>query len=159
MALVFREVSCPPLESVNVTAPNGAVIGIIGEDGAGKRTLLRLAAGLENPASGLVDTSEPRRLLGIRDALNLAPAGTLALDHTFALHDALVRARAIAGLERLRCAGVTILLVSHEQDLLRSLCDEIWWLRQGRITARGDPREVLEQYNRYISRRLAEWGG
>jgi lipopolysaccharide transport system ATP-binding protein len=158
MAIVFREVTCPPLEGLSATAPNGAVIGIVGEDGSGKRVLLRLAAGLDKAVSGLIDSTEPRRLLGITDPLNLAPTGTLALDHTFARHDGLVRARAIASLERLRRAGATILLVSHEQDLLRSFCDEIWWLKQGKIAAKGDPREVLEKYNRHISERLREWG-
>ncbi|MCW5977332.1 MAG: ABC transporter ATP-binding protein [Bryobacteraceae bacterium] len=158
MALVFREVNCPPLEQVSVTAPNGAVIGIIGEDGSGKRALLRLAAGLGQPVSGLVDATEPRRLLGVGEPLNLAPAGTLALDHAFAMHDALVRARALAGIERLRRAGVTVLVASHEQDLLRAFCDEIWWLKEGRIAAKGDPREVLDKYNRHIAGRLQEWG-
>ena len=30
-------------------APDGAVVGIIGENGSGKSRLLRLAAGLESP--------------------------------------------------------------------------------------------------------------
>ena len=158
MAVVFREVSFPPLEGLSATAPNGVVIGIIGESGAGKHLLLRLATGQDTPIAGTVDSSEPRRLIGIADPLNLAPAGTLALDHALARHDALVRARTLMALERLRRGGATVLLASHEQDLLRALCDEIWWLDDGKLAGKGDPSEVLRQYNRHVAERLREWG-
>lgn len=158
MAIVFREVSFPPLQRVSVTAPDGAVIGIIGEDGAGKGVLLRLAAGLDKPASGEVEAAGPRRLLGSSDPLNLAPAGTLALDHALARHDAVVRARTLTGLERFRRGGATVLLASHEQELLRSVCDEVWWLHEGKLAAKGDPRETLETYNRHVAARIRQWG-
>jgi ABC-type methionine transport system ATPase subunit len=159
MAVVLREASLTPLERISATAPNGAIIGIVGEEGSGKSALLRLIAGREEPEAGLVDASEPRRLIGMHDALNLAPAGTLALEHSLAVHDALVRARTLAGLERLRRAGATIFLASHEQELLRACSDEIWWLKAGLLAAKGDPAETLEKYNRHIAGRLREWGG
>jgi lipopolysaccharide transport system ATP-binding protein len=62
------------------------------------------------------------------------------------------------GLERLRRAGATIFLVSHEAELLRAACDEIWWLDGGRLAAKGDPAEVLERYSRHIAARLRDWG-
>jgi ABC-type methionine transport system ATPase subunit len=158
MAVVLREAALPPLERISATAPNGAVIGVIGEDGSGKSALARLIGGREAPAAGLVDAGEPRRLIGIGDPLNLSPVATLVIDHGLAGHDALIRARALMGLERLRRAGATIFLVSHEQELLRSACDEIWWLSRGRLEAKGDPAEVLEQYNRHIANRLRDWG-
>ncbi len=158
MAIEFRQVTFPPLRELSVAAPDGAVIGVIGEDGSGKRALLRLAAGLERPASGEVRAGSARRYLGPADRLNLAPADLLLLEHTLAPHDALVRARAASGLERLRRAGATILLVSHEEELLRALCDEIWWLHEGRLAARGDPREMLDEFRRHVARRLREWG-
>src|SRR5260370_924634 len=64
MGIIFGGVSCPPIEGLDATAPDGAVIGIIGEDGAGKSPLLRLAAGLQKPISGVVEAGERRRLLG-----------------------------------------------------------------------------------------------
>ncbi len=158
MAIEFRQVTFPPLEELDIAAPGGAIIGIIGEDGAGKLSLLRLAAGLEQPASGEVIAGNSRRFIGAGDPLNLAAVETLALDHALAKHDALVRARAAIGLERLRRSGATILVVSHEEDLLRSICDEIWWLKDGKLAARGDPREILEQYRSHIAGRLRAWG-
>ncbi|MEK7405802.1 MAG: Wzt carbohydrate-binding domain-containing protein [Acidobacteriota bacterium] len=158
MAIEFRQVSHVPLLALNAVAPDGAVIGIIGEDGAGKRALLRLAAGLESPGAGEVRTGSSRRYLGPADPLNLSPVDTLVLENTLAQHDALVRARAAVGLERLRRAGTTVLMLSHEEELQRALCDEIWWLHEGKLAARGDPAETLDRYRRHIAGRLRAWG-
>jgi ABC-type thiamine transport system ATPase subunit len=158
MAIAFRDVSSPPLQGLTVTAPDGAIIGVVGEEGVGKRVLLDLAAGRGQPQAGQVTATDPRRLIGATDPLNLAPVGTLLLEHALAFHDAVVRARTRIGLERLRRTGSTILLVSHEPDLLGSVCDEIWWLQEGRLAAKGDPGEVLEKYSRHVARRLQQWG-
>ncbi len=158
MALSFREAVLEPLKPLTAQAPSGAVIGVIGEDGSGKSALLQLAAGVVQPSSGEVYSSEPRRLVALGDPLNLGPAGVLALDHALARNDALVRARCLMALERLRQAGTTILFASHDQELIRGYSDEVWWLREGQLAARGDPREVLDRYHRHIARRLAEWG-
>jgi lipopolysaccharide transport system ATP-binding protein len=139
-------------------APDGAVIGIIGENGAGKRIVLRVAAGLEPPVSGEMEVSGPVKLFGPGDALSFAPAPVILLDHTFARHDALVRERGAVALDRLRRTGTTILLVSHEEELLRRLADEIWWIHEGRLAGRGDPEEMLAAYRRHIACRLRAWG-
>jgi ABC-type methionine transport system ATPase subunit len=158
MALAFRRVTAPPLTDFDAAAPDGFVIGIIGENGSGKGKLLRLAASLEQPQSGAVEVSGPVRLLGPLDPLNLSPARVLLIEHTFARQDQLVRHRAALALDRFRRAGSTTLLVSHEEDLLLRLADEIWWLREGRLAGRGDPREMLSAYGRHLAQRLRDWG-
>lgn len=52
----FRYTSDGPLvlKDVSIHARPGELIGIVGESGAGKSTLIRLALGLEEPASGAV---------------------------------------------------------------------------------------------------------
>ncbi|MFN7993914.1 MAG: Wzt carbohydrate-binding domain-containing protein [Bryobacteraceae bacterium] len=158
MAIVFRQTSSPPIVALEAAAPDGAVIGIIGEDGSGKGRLLRLAAGQEKPASGSVEAPSPRRYLGPTDALDLSPTPVLLVEHTFARHDSLVRSQAAIELDRLRRGGTTVLLVSHEEDLLRELCDEIWWFDRGKLAGRGDPEEILRGYRCHIARRLRTWG-
>jgi lipopolysaccharide transport system ATP-binding protein len=158
MPVEFRKVTCPPVEQLDIVAPDGAVIGLIGEDGSGTSTLLRLAAGIDAPRAGSVAVGTRRRLLGPADALNFAPVDTLLLDHALAPHDALVRARAIMAIDRLRRAGATILLTSHDDDLLRELADEIWWMDKGRLIGRGDPADTLTRYREHISQRIRAWG-
>jgi energy-coupling factor transporter ATP-binding protein EcfA2 len=164
MAIEFRGVLFPPLHDLTVTAPGGAVIGIIGEKGAGKGALLRLASGSVKPEAGEVIAPGERRYLGPsellaeNDALQLSPVDILLLEHSLAQHDALVRARALAGIGRLRSGGSTVLMVSHELDLLQSACDEIWWLEGGALERQGDPREVLDAYRESIAGKVREWG-
>jgi hypothetical protein len=143
---------------IDAIAPDGAAIGIIGEDGAGTSTLLRLAAGLEQPQGGSVAVGAKHRFLGPTDPLNFAPVDTLLLDHALAFHDRLVRTRAVMALDRLRQSGTTILFTSHEEDLLLELADEIWWLREGRLIGRGDPAEALDAYRTHIGQRIRAWG-
>jgi ABC-type methionine transport system ATPase subunit len=158
MAIEFRGVRFPPLRDLTVSAPSGAVIGIVGEKGAGKGALLRLASGELKPEAGEVIAPGERRYLGPLDALQLSPVDVLLIEHSLAQHDALVRARALAGIGRLRSGGSTVLMVSHELDLLQSVCDEIWWLQAGALERRGDPREVLDAYRENIAEKVRAWG-
>ena len=157
MPVEFRKVSCPPLQ-LDAIAPDGVAIGIIGEDGAGKSKLLRVAAGLEPLSGGSVAVGTRRRYIGPADPLNLAPVDTLLLDHGLAMHDGLVRARAIMAIDRMRQAGATILFTSHDEELLLALADEVWWVRDGRLIGRGDPAEALDAYRSHISQRIHDWG-
>jgi lipopolysaccharide transport system ATP-binding protein len=163
MAISFQRVTSARLRQFEAAAPDGVVVGIVGLDGSGKGSLLRLAAGLETPTSGTVEAPASRRLLGPADALDLAalppPDGSiLAIHDTFAAHDLLVRERASIGLGLLRRRGVTTLLVSHEEELLRRLADEIWWLQNGRLAGRGDPAEMLPAYRKDIAGQIRAWG-
>jgi len=158
MAVAFRNVSLAPLDGLSVSAPDGTVIGILGEDGCGTQELLRLAAGLERPTKGAVDVPAIRRLLGPADPLDFTPVPLLLLDHALAGRDAVRRARASFELVRLVRAGTTVLLVSHEEDLLRSTADEIWWLDGGHLAAKGDPGEVLEKYRAHVAGRIRALG-
>jgi ABC-type methionine transport system ATPase subunit len=158
MALAFRSVTSAPVENFDAVAPDGTVIGIIGENGAGKSRLLRLAAGLDTPDSGSIHASGDVRWLGPDDALNLAPAPVMLIDRTFGSHDMLVRERAAVALDRIRRAGATTLLISHEEDLIRRLADEVWWIHQGKLARRGDPEEVLGAYRKHVLGKLRAWG-
>jgi len=158
MALTFRRVTSSPLREFDAAAPDGVVIGIVGECGAGKGRLLRLAAGVEHPDSGTVERSGAARLLGPLDKLDLSAAAVLLIEHTFAAQDAVARERAAIALDGLRRAGTTVLLVSHEEELLRRLADEIWWLQDGKLAGRGDPGEMLGAYRKHVAERVRAWG-
>jgi lipopolysaccharide transport system ATP-binding protein len=157
MSLVFRTVSSAPLDNFDATAPDGTVIGIIGENGSGKSRLLRVAAG-ETISRGSVKASGDVKLLGPDDPLNLAPAPILLIDQTFARQDAVIRERAAVALDRIRRAGATVLVVSHEEDLIRRLCDEVWWLHGGGLAGRGDPEQMLAAYRKHVAQRVRAWG-
>src|SRR5690242_19186928 len=117
MAIAFRRVTSAPLDAFEAAAPDGVAIGIVGESGSGKSRLLRLAAGVEMPASGRVHASGCGRLLGPTDPLEnldrIPARGVLSIDGAFAAQDLFARERAIVTINLLRRRGVTTLLVSH----------------------------------------------
>jgi lipopolysaccharide transport system ATP-binding protein len=157
-SLEFRNVSAGPLKEITATAPSGAIIGVIGGRNSGASELLKLAAGVIAPDSGEVRAGTQRRYVALGDALNLAPADVLSLDQALATQDALVRARTLPGLDRLRRSGTTVLLASHEERLLETLCDEVWCLEGGEIAAKGDPKETVARYRRLVADQVRSWG-
>jgi lipopolysaccharide transport system ATP-binding protein len=115
----------------DLIAPDGGVVGVIEE---GSRTI---PPGLE----ALPDTP-----------------GNYILDHPFAKSDAVAKARGISRLLDLRRAGAAFLLVTYDEALLEGCADEIWWLRDGQLVARGDPAEILPVYRRHVARTLRAAG-
>lgn len=85
-------------------------------------------------------------------------AGDYLLDHSLSKLDAIEKAQAVSRLVALRRGGATFVLISHDEALLEGCADEIWWLRDGKLVARGDPLEVLTEYRRYVARALREAG-
>ena len=122
----------------HLTAPDSSIIGVIEE----------------GPAS-LHSTGIVR--LGPGDAIPEMP-GNFILDHALSRADAITKAKAVARILELRRAGATVALISHEEPLLESCADEIWWVRGGELVARGDPAEVLAEYRRYVCEELREGG-
>jgi len=158
MAIDFRDVSLGPLRNFTAAAPDGAVIGIIGAASGGQEQLLQLAGGAIPPDSGEVRCGPRRRYLGIADPLDLSSADVIALHHTFAGQDALSRAHGRKNLDTLRALGATVLVASHDAELIRTLSDEVWWIDDGALRHRGDPGETWKSYQETVADRFRTWG-
>lgn len=113
---------------------------------------------IEFPALGL--SAPDGSIVGVIEEGSRAewPAGDYLLDHAFAKVDAVEKARAVSRLVEARRGGATFVLISHDEALLESCADEIWWLRDGKLVARGDPVELLTEYRRYVARAVREAG-
>lgn len=70
----------------------------------------------------------------------------LIVDEALAVGDALFQKRCFARLEKLRSDGVTFLLVSHDQESVRTLTNRAILLEQGRMIEYGAPARVLLGY-------------
>lgn len=46
----------------------------------------------------------------------------------------------------------TVLIVSHNTDTLRELCDRVLWIHDGEVREIGAPKEVLEHYVAFMNR-------
>jgi lipopolysaccharide transport system ATP-binding protein len=72
----------------------------------------------------------------------------LVVDEALAVGDLSFQQRCIDRIHEFRRAGVTIVIVSHDPNRIRDLCDEVIWLRGGRVAAVGAPTEVTGRYAR-----------
>jgi len=77
-----------------------------------------------------------QRRLALAGVLAMRPR-LLLLDEPFVSLDPSTRRQLVGILERLKAAGVTLLLATHDVDLAWALCDELLVLDEGRVVAAG----------------------
>jgi len=70
----------------------------------------------------------------------------LLIDEVLAVGDLAFQRKCLQRIAQFKAEGCTILLVSHDATLIQQLCDEVLWLRGGRLVAHGDPEVVVGQY-------------
>ncbi|MAG36985.1 MAG: hypothetical protein CL878_12185, partial [Dehalococcoidia bacterium] len=196
------------LREVSFGAAQGQTLGIVGQNGSGKSTILKLIAGTLRPTSGTVHThgrvfallelgagfhpeltgreniflngsfmglsrlemaqhyesilrfaeletfidtplkhysSGMQMRLGFAVAAHVDP-DILVIDEVLAVGDASFRQKCFATLSDFKRLGKTIIFVSHDAVAVRRFCDEVVWLKAGRVREIGDPEEVTRAY-------------
>jgi lipopolysaccharide transport system ATP-binding protein len=154
----FRGVRHGILRNINASAPDGAFIGIVGLRGSGKAALLRVASGLDKPEGGEVIAPASRRLIALGQQLDFSPVGLLALDAALSCQDPVTKAQAAHAFSAMQRAGTTVLLSSYDEPFLQAHADELWWMRDGEIAMRGDPRAVLPEWRAFCADRFEASG-
>src|SRR5215211_5767310 len=68
----------PILQGISFSISNNERVGLIGPNGCGKSTLMRILAGLEQPDSGAVVSTRPNLRIGyLAQGIDFAPEQTL----------------------------------------------------------------------------------
>ena len=44
--------------------------------------------------------------------------------------------------------GTTVLIVSHSNEMMKSFCDRVAWLEQGKLREIGPAKEICDKYIR-----------
>ena len=148
----------PILLEVTLAVPEGARIGVVGPNGVGKSTLLRIAAGLDEPDGGSVTRAPATLTVGYMaqeqngDApLSGGQASRKALDallvdeYDVLLLDEPTNNLDFAGLARLerfmRTSPASIVVVSHDREFLDRTVTRVLeldeWTRQAKEYAGG----------------------
>jgi ABC-type polysaccharide/polyol phosphate transport system ATPase subunit len=201
------------LRDIRLDVHRGEVLGIVGRNGAGKSTMLKVVARVLRPTVGrvwvrgqiapllefgagfhgeltgrenvflngallgfsrkemeekyarIVDFAElsefidaPLRTyssgmvarLGFAIATDVQP-DILIVDEVLAVGDEAFRRKSGARMRHFRERGATILLVSHNMETVREMCERALWLDHGVVRALGPVEEVVAQYQRASS--------
>jgi ABC-type polysaccharide/polyol phosphate transport system ATPase subunit len=85
--------------------------------------------------------------LGFAIATTVEP-DLLLLDEVFSVGDAAFQKKCEQRMESFKAKGVTILLVSHDMNLIRQTCSRTVFLRHGRIVAIGPTDDVVAEYRK-----------
>jgi ABC-type polysaccharide/polyol phosphate transport system ATPase subunit len=73
-------------------------------------------------------------------------AEILLIDEVLAVGDAAFQQKCNDEFERIRSAGKTVLLVTHDMNAVRRFCDSAMLLERGSVVATGDPETVGGRY-------------
>ena len=196
------------LRDFNLRVDRGEAVALIGPNGGGKSTTLRLIAGIYTPTTGTVETfgriaavielgagfnmeltgAENVELYGSimnlgRDrlarhyeeivsfagigkfidtpvkyyssgmmarlafsvAVNLQP-DILLMDEVLAVGDQSFQEKCLDRLREYRSRGCTMVVVSHNADIVRELCSRAVWLEGGETRMEGEVNKVLDAY-------------
>jgi len=196
------------LRGFNLRVGRGEAIALIGPNGGGKSTALRLIAGIYTPTSGAVETSgriaavielgagfntdltgaenldlygaimglsraqltkrfrEIVEFAGIGEfidmpvkyyssgmvarlafsvAVNVQP-DILLLDEVLAVGDQSFQEKCLDRLRAYRSKGCTMVVVSHNADIVREFCSRAVWLDGGETRMEGEVNAVLDAY-------------
>jgi len=83
--------------------------------------------------------------LAFATAIHVDPE-ILLVDEALAVGDAVFANRCLRKFEELKQRKITVLFVSHDLGLVKQLSDRAIFLSNGRITAEGVPRDVINRY-------------
>jgi lipopolysaccharide transport system ATP-binding protein len=70
----------------------------------------------------------------------------LIIDEILSVGDAAFQRKCMKRFYEIRDRGCTILLVAHDEYMIRSVCQKALYLRAGRMVAFGDPVDVVGRY-------------
>lgn len=203
------------LSDVSIDVHYGTVLGIIGSNGAGKSSLMRVVSGIVPPTQGRVEvfgsvstllalgvgfnpamTGRDNVYLGglaagmTRDEIDKnfqaiadfselgeaidAPMRTyssgmyarlafsvaavvepdiLIIDEALSTGDAKFKEKSLNRIKELRTADRALILVSHALATIEDICNEVIWLNNGKLMARGKPAEVIAAYREFVDAR------
>ncbi|NME83077.1 ABC transporter ATP-binding protein [Clostridium sp. SM-530-WT-3G] len=82
-------------------------------------------------------------------AINVEP-DILIVDEILSVGDIRFQAKCFNKFKEFKQKGVTILYVGHDVGLMKTFCDTVMWLNNGKIEMQGDPSYVVAKYTEFM---------
>jgi lipopolysaccharide transport system ATP-binding protein len=100
---------------------------------------------LDNPLRTY--SSGMRMRLAFAVATNIDP-DILLIDEILSVGDLTFRSKCLERINRFKEKGCTMLLVSHDMEQVKTFCDSVLWLNNGKIKGYGSPDEITTAYQK-----------
>ena len=70
----------------------------------------------------------------------------LLIDEVLGVGDTEFREKSASEIKRTIKSDRSVILVSHNTEMMQKICNRVVWIEQGKTRAIGEPAEVLEAY-------------
>jgi lipopolysaccharide transport system ATP-binding protein len=88
--------------------------------------------------------------LGFSVAFQVDP-DVLLIDEVLGVGDEEFRAKSTRVMkERILSGNKTIVFISHDARSIEKLCDRVVWIENGESKMEGNPKQIVEEYHRYL---------
>jgi ABC-type polysaccharide/polyol phosphate transport system ATPase subunit len=135
---------------------NGAILGMTRKQINARFNRIVEFSGIEE----FIDTPLKRYSSGMAVRLGFAVSAfvepeVLLIDEVLAVGDAEFRNRCQNRMETMRASGVTMILVSHNLNEVRNLCERTLMLFKGQTVMEGPSQKVLERYHQTVCDKIS----
>lgn len=77
-------------------------------------------------------------------------ADILLIDEILAVGDAAFQAKCFNKIKSIKASGTTVVIVSHALSQIEEICERSLWIHDGLVRSCGKPKDVHEEYARYV---------
>jgi ABC-type polysaccharide/polyol phosphate transport system ATPase subunit len=142
----------PEISGRENVAINGIMMGLSKREVQERFRDIVAFAELENFIDAPVKTysSGMYARLGFAVAIHVEPE-VLLIDEVLAVGDEAFTRKCLDKIGEFRRRGKTILIVTHSLGLVEKMCDDVLWLRKGKVADHGDPKRVVDAYLTHVA--------
>jgi ABC-type polysaccharide/polyol phosphate transport system ATPase subunit len=130
---------------------NGALFGLSRREMDGKVESIIEFAGIPGFIDAPMRTYSSGMIvrLGFAIAAEMEPE-LLLVDEVLAVGDEKFQEKCAQRFESFRDGGVTIIMVSHNMNLVQSLCSRAIWLERGSVLGDSHPARMVDEYRKSL---------
>jgi ABC-type polysaccharide/polyol phosphate transport system ATPase subunit len=80
------------------------------------------------------------------------PAEIMLIDEVLSVGDLKFQKKCLQKMKEIQKKGTTIVFVSHQLELVRKICSEVFLLKEGEIQKKGPPERIIEVYHQQFGK-------
>src|SRR3989338_8976974 len=141
----------PDLSALDNIWLNGVILGMSRKKIAEKLETIIGFAGIKPFINQKLKNFSTGMQVRLAFSIAIQSAGNIfLLDEVLAVGDYEFRQKSKRVFEKMKRQGKTVIIVSHELDQIKELCDRVVWLYHGKIVLNDKPETVIKAYTKFV---------